>query len=76
MQVITSIVNDVDVRIDWEAPYDGESPIQNYSILISDSTGTFITEVMYCNGLDPSLTHCDVPKATLREDPFNLIQGD
>ena len=76
LQVATTIVNDVDVRVDWDPPYDGESPIQSYSILISDSNGNFISEAVYCSGLDPAVTHCDVPKAVLREDPFNLVQGD
>lgn len=64
------------MRIDWEPPYDGESPIQSYSILISDSNGDFISEGTYCSGADPSITHCDVPKSVLRAAPFNLKQGD
>ena len=74
-QVITSIVNDIYVRIDWDIPYSGESTILSYSILIGNSEGDFIAEPIYCSGDDPSVTFCDVTKTILREDPFNLQQG-
>ena len=72
----TTIENEIYVRVDWDEPYDGESPIQSYSILISDSEGNYIAEPISCSGSDPSVTHCDIPKSTLRAAPFNLIQGD
>ena len=72
----TAIFNDIYVRIDWEAPYDGESPIQSYTILIQDSQDNYIEEPISCIGSDPSVTFCDVPIATLRATPFNLQQGD
>lgn len=74
-QVTTTVANDVYVRIDWDPPYDAESPILSYSILISDSEGNYIAESSSCSGSDPSITYCDVPKVTLRAEPFNLAQG-
>jgi hypothetical protein len=69
----TTLQNEADVRIQWQAPVDNYSPLTQYQILIATIDGDFI-EHTDCDGTDPSITFCDVSIMSLRQAEFNLVQ--
>jgi hypothetical protein len=69
------------IRVAWNAPYSGGSPITAYEVLIAhaDDPTSFSTELTYCDGASITLMtagHCDIPLLTLRAPPFGLELGD
>ena len=64
------------VKIDWAAPTDNGSPIQNYTITVQNSAASFV-EVDGCDGTDSATvqnTECSVTMQTLR-DTLGLSYG-
>lgn len=64
------------MKIDWEAPADRGSPIQNYTITLRNSGGSFV-ELGDCDGTASATitnTECSVQQSTLR-DTFGLSYG-
>ena len=63
------------VRISWEPPVDGGSPIYLYILKARGSDGTYHPLSQYC-GNGPTQRECTVEMTTLVEAPFELETGD
>jgi len=48
--VTTSIVDNVNVRIQWVKPYENSEPIDAYKILILQSNGVYSELTQWCDG--------------------------
>ena len=67
------------VRIAWAAPADNNQPISSYEILIREQGGATFSASAACDGANAGVlaaAYCDVPLATLRAAPYNLVFGD
>ena len=75
-----SIVDLLKVRVGWEQPYNGGSPVTAYQILFLHADGvSFSTIDAYCDGTQISILlqrYCDVPFTVLREAPISLGFND
>jgi hypothetical protein len=63
------------VHVLWVVPENGAQPITRYKIEFLANDGVTYLQVpngAFCNGLDPSLSFCEVPMSTLTSDPFKL----
>jgi len=52
------------------------SPITSYYILLRSHTGTYHTELEYCDGSDPAIVEarsCTIPLSTFYSSPFDKI---
>lgn len=70
-----SIVNQLNVRIQWTQPYDGGSSITSYSIIFQQKDGSFSQDLTYCDGSQSSVVlklYCDVPFKEFIDPPFSL----
>jgi hypothetical protein len=78
MQVVTTSAQATDIRIVWTAPASNGAAITGYEIVMLQSDGvTYTEEPVSCDGTTyVSTRECDVPMATLRAAPFNLVLGD
>ena len=66
----TTTNDNLNVKIDWSAPANNGSPIQNYTITVLNASGNYV-EVTGCDGTDATVilnTECSVLMATLRTD--------
>jgi len=65
--------------IDWNAPYNGGTPITSYTIEIRTSDVTvFSVDSTDCDGNDATILNdstCTIAVATLRAAPFSLAWG-
>lgn len=77
---VTAVAGDK-VKISWDLAYSGGSgiPITAYKILIKRKDGTFIEDLINCNGLTAPLIvtnrECLIPMAVFTTD-YNLQLGD
>lgn len=75
-----SVIDELIVRIGWDQPYNGGSPVLSYTILFQAKDGeTFSTLDTYCDGSTTAILlqrYCEVPMATFREAPLNLEFND
>jgi hypothetical protein len=76
MNTVRTAIEDCSVRIAWDAPGDGGSPILGYKIEVSADSEQFYDLNSVCNSEDlaESLS-CLVSMTTLRAEPFNLAEG-
>jgi hypothetical protein len=75
---VTSIEN-IYVKIDWNAPASNSAPIDGYYVYIAKSDGVFVQETVYCNGFVSAAvladSYCLVPMSTLIAAPYSLTRG-
>jgi hypothetical protein len=50
-----TIVNELNVRIQWVKPYDGGSQIKSYTLVFKQKDGSFSQDSTYCNGTQPTI---------------------
>jgi len=68
----------LNLRIEWQAPFDNYELISAYRILIADTTQTqWIEQLEFCNGqrlnYQNEYLYCDIPiKTVLQQEPYNL----
>jgi hypothetical protein len=78
---VTTVINNVYVRITWVDPSNNYESIDKYDIRIRESDGvTFIQQLQYCDGTNPlviSRKYCEVPVTLLLSGsgPFKLVAG-
>ena len=63
----------------WVKPRTNGLEITSYNIWIQAKDGSFLTQLMHCDGSDPAVVagvSCEVPLTTLIAAPFSLVQED
>jgi len=63
------------VKISWDLPTENFYSVDQYEILIKDSTTAFRENTQYCDGTDPDIVtnrECYIPMTALTSSPFNL----
>jgi hypothetical protein len=53
--------------------------VHYYTVLIRSQTGTFIEDIINCDGRDLIIReqrYCDIPMSNLMANPYDLLQGD
>jgi hypothetical protein len=66
------------VKIAWNIPDNGASPILRYQVFIMASNGSLIESLAFCDGSNFVVmgnTFCEVPMQILIASPYSLIQG-
>lgn len=80
MQVATTSIVGTAARISWVAPASNGEAITAYRIKVLQSDGvTYSEEPVACDGSGATIVanlQCEIPLATLRATPFNLVLGD
>lgn len=74
----TQVVGD-QLVIAWNEVNANGSPITSYYILLRSHTGTYHTELEYCDGSDPTIVDtrtCTIPLSTFYSSPFDMVLGD
>jgi hypothetical protein len=70
----TTAIDGTYVKISWDVPFTGGSPISAYVVKIRlHDEISFTTELASCNGANPTIIsqkYCRVPISTLRSQPF------
>jgi hypothetical protein len=73
--VLTQVVEaSGEVRVKWEAPHDGFSPITQFYVEFKANDGLFYEHNTHCQ--DVTDLRCDVPMLSLFEEPFLLSFQD
>lgn len=75
----SNYVDGPNVNIKWTKPKINGLEITAYTVTIQTSTGSFLTELAFCDGAKPNVvaaTQCEIPLTTLITAPFNLARGD
>ena len=75
----TTVIDGVNVKVSWNAPYGHGAPIKSYKVYIKRGDGTFVLEDTYCKSSDPLTTsnmHCKIPMAVLTGPIYSLQKGD
>lgn len=71
----TTSLDDVDVLIEWVAPYDNSEAITAYDMQVLQGDGfTWMNDLVNCPYSQVTPTSCSIPMSKLRTD-FNLAQG-
>ena len=63
------------IKLTWQTPDDGGSPITGYTVQVQKSDGTFAKEITSCNMAASTKTTCSIPVSTLIAAPFELAWG-
>lgn len=73
---VTTTIVDRTVEITWTAPYDGGSPIFEYTVLVRQSDGvTYTQNAVDCPGTDTvalDTQKCVIPFDSFKAAPYNL----
>jgi len=74
-----AIIDQLKVRIGWNQPYNGGSPVISYTVEFKNNQGKFVSIGSSCDGSDQAvvlLRYCDVSFQGLRGNPLNLLQNN
>lgn len=78
--VVTSVVTNVNVKIQWTAPNANSQPILEYQVVIANRDGSsFIETKALCDGSRNFVltsTYCIIPITSLRSAPYSLVKLD
>ncbi len=76
MNPVTTVIDNIYVKLSWDYPADNSDAVTEYEILIRKSDLTnFEIEPINCNGQNNAVVskrYCHVPMSLLRGAPFNL----
>lgn len=75
----TTVVSTNQVIISWVAPVANGQQLLGYTVYIREHSGTYATQISYCDGSDPTISYyttCTVPLSVLTASPFNLVLGE
>ncbi len=81
MPTVVTSISGTNVVIDWSnnLPQNNGAAISSYQVQIKAKNGTFLFENTSCDGTGPAIVaakQCQIPMATLRAAPFNLVKSD
>ncbi len=78
--MVTTVNVGTSVRIDWVAPYNGDSTLLYYVLVIKTKAGAFVEEPINCNARSDNTVfnnkYCVIPMDVLTSASFSLVQGD
>lgn len=75
---VVTTMNGQNVKIEWNTPDNGASPLLKYEILIQKADGTFVEDKTFCDGSNFVIlarAFCEIPMQILVASPYSLAQG-